>query len=176
MTRDKKIELYEIACANNLTMKEITKGYNDYPKGLGTCAIIGFETFEEAEEFAKNHKGEIGQFKIRDGHGFLVYKGHATEPYNVHDYLRKLGDDYYLVTNNVKQYTEEVLQRCSEADNLDDAKDILDKAIDIREEIVNRHEGQSVIIYKGRYFETVDSEFMSFHEDVYTFYVGVYFE
>jgi len=63
----KTSELLEtIAYENSLEYIETTVGMNGYPKCI-RGAIIGFETFEEAEKLAKEHGLCIRTFFKRDG-------------------------------------------------------------------------------------------------------------
>ena len=56
------------------TAEEVTQGMNGYPSGLYK-AISGFESFEDAERFADEVKGEVVLLTKRDGHQFWSNNG-----------------------------------------------------------------------------------------------------
>ena len=86
----------EIAYERGLEVVETTQGMNGYPWGLGK-AVIGFETFEEAQEVARESGGEVVDLSRRDGWQFWKNTGKVGKEWemNAEDY----GDDYEGVTD-----------------------------------------------------------------------------
>ena len=58
-----------LAAEKNLDAVTITEGMNGYPEGLYE-AVSGFNTFDEAEDFARQTNGEVVLLSRRDGHQF----------------------------------------------------------------------------------------------------------
>lgn len=58
-----------LAAERNLDAVTITKGMNGYPEGLYE-AVSGFNTFDEAEDFARQTNGEVVLLSRRDGYQF----------------------------------------------------------------------------------------------------------
>lgn len=58
----------------------ITEGQNGYPKNCHP-AVVGFDNFEQAEQFVKDFGGEICNLRVRDGHSFWENRGCTDEPF-----------------------------------------------------------------------------------------------
>lgn len=69
----------ERAYEEGLELVTITQGVNGYPSGLYK-AVSGFESFEDAERFADEVKGEVVLLTKRDGHQFWSNNGRQYEP------------------------------------------------------------------------------------------------
>ena len=106
-------ELLEtIAYENGLEYIETTTGMNGYPQHV-RGAIIGFETYGEAEKVAKEHGLRITTFFKRDGWHLYQRNGDTTwEPFKItsSDY----GDDYeqYSVDDSDDFFIETVFSLC----------------------------------------------------------------
>jgi hypothetical protein len=48
------LTIYDLPLSGNLSIIETTEGLNGYPKNT-TSGVVGFESFEDAELFAKRH-------------------------------------------------------------------------------------------------------------------------
>lgn len=81
------------------TMKKIplTHAMNGYPDERGDFGIIGFDTFDEAEEFADQFNLDVGVFETRDGWHFWKHLGCINEPFSPQDLVDKLGDNAQIV-------------------------------------------------------------------------------
>ena len=69
----------ERAYEEGLELVTITQGVNGYPSGLYK-AVSGFESFEDAEDFAKEVNGEVMLLSRRDGYQFWSNNGRQYEP------------------------------------------------------------------------------------------------
>ena len=105
-------KLHEIAESNNLEIIETTSQANGYPSNL-KYAIIGFETFEDAEKLANEHDLEIESFKKRDGWqlwaraGNRVYKPFKNSAADFGDNyaeVPKVVDDEFLESDVILLY------------------------------------------------------------------------
>jgi len=163
---------------NNLKIVEITHAYNDYPKNLGDLAVIGFDNYDEAYEYANKYSGEISLLKTRDGWHFWHNLGYRGNPLTCNDYLNDLGDDYSLM--NRKDAINIFKLRMTEAINafdgdFKDLDDIYKNYEETFEHIYCLNDDENVICYLETYYETVKDTMMSYHEDVYTYTIGVVF-
>lgn len=97
--------LNEIAYDNGLELIQTTAGMNGYPQQLQD-AIIGFDTFEEAEKLAKENGLSIEVFTKRDGWDLWYRTGNtAWEAFerSCEDY----GEDYAQYANDeAEDYVE----------------------------------------------------------------------
>ena len=165
--------LENIAYEKGLEYIETTTGMNGYPQCI-RGAIIGFETFEEAEEVAQEHGLRITTFFKRDGwHLYERNNNTAWEPLKITscDY----GDDYsHYDSDDVENFFEEyVAPMLGEFDNFEDLQTFIDEHKRIYEELQSIDEAQLVITCMGRYYETIDKKSMSWSNDSKTWVIGV---
>lgn len=73
-----KTRTEDLAYELGLEFVEVTQGMNGYPSGLYK-AIAGFESFENAESFARQVNGEVVLLTKRDGHQFWYNNGRQWE-------------------------------------------------------------------------------------------------
>lgn len=154
---------------NGLTKIEVTEGMNGYPKNLGT-GFIGFENIEDAFQFAKENNSQPVLFKRRDGWRFWENAGTKLEELTVWDYLSDLGDCYYKTDEENEKGIIQVILTTFEGEELIAE---LKKHVEVLEEISKAGEDQSVICYDGAFFETCQNKMMGYHEDVWTYEIGV---
>ena len=167
-------ELLEtIAYENSLEYIETTTGMNGYPQHL-RGAIIGFNTFAEAEAIAQEHGLCITTFFKRDGWHFYQRDGNTTyEPLKITSY--DYGDDYsHYDYDDVEYFFEEnVAPMLGDFDNFEDLQKFIDEHKRIYEELQSIDETQLVITCMGRYYETIDKKLMSWSHDSKTWVIGV---
>jgi hypothetical protein len=159
-----------LEAAGDFSTIEITHGINGYPQGLGDIGVVGFDNFEEAEDFARLWELETHLFKKRDGWQLWEDAGRKFESLTYQDYLKDLGDNYSESTT--EDYSIDTLkERISE--DLEEAAGIIANAIELRDEVACCPDDEVVLVNCGKYFETVSRQLMSYHEDVWTYTVGV---
>ncbi|MFC5046882.1 hypothetical protein ACFSTE_10915 [Aquimarina hainanensis] len=164
--------LREIASNNNLVFIETTDGSNGYPSNI-KGAIIGFENYEEAKKLSDRFPGlSIESFFKRDGWNFYKRTNQKCfEPFqnSEEDY----GDNHNLFTTDENFYEDEIKPLLEEMGDLTSLKELISAKEEILEEIQALEEGEAVITYEGRYFETIKTESMSFYNDTKTHVIGV---
>ena len=168
-------KLHEIADSNNLEIIETTSQANGYPSNL-KYAIIGFETFEDAEKLAAENGLQIQSFEKRDGWQLWARTGNtAYEPFknNSDDY----GDNYSdFDGGSIGEETfleDEVLPRLADFTSFDDLESFIKSKKEVFEEIEKAGVHQKVITYMGDYSETIDTESMYFYHDTRHFVIGL---
>ena len=120
-----KKDLAEIASENGLQLIETTASRTGYPERLQK-AIIGFDTFEQAEELAKENGLSIEFFRKRDGWNFWYRTGStAYEPFRRS--AEDFGDDYSEFSKEDLEdfYENEVQPMVSDFENFDDLRSFL---------------------------------------------------
>lgn len=165
--------LENIAYEKGLEYIETTTGMNGYPQCI-RGAIIGFDTFEEAEAVAQENGLRITTFFKRDGwHLYERNNNTAWEPLKITSY--DYGDDYnHYDSDDVENFFEEyVAPMLGEFDNFDDLQNFIDEYKRIYEELLSIDETQLVITCMGRYHETIDKKSMSWSNDSKTWVIGV---
>lgn len=168
-------ELLEtIAYENSLEYIETTTGMNGYPQHL-RGAIIGFNTFSEAEAIAQEHGLCITTFFKRDGWHFYLRNGDTTdEPLKITSY--DYGDDYKHFTNEIPQedFIEEELLPNLAATTFGDIITITNRYEELFDKIVEAEDDELVIATTfGEYVETIKKELMSWSHDSKTWVIGV---
>jgi len=154
----------QLASDQNLKCGHVTGGNNGYPTPYLGAFIYGFDDYVQAEQFINENSGEIVLCKQKNGwdvweqHGSMLPR---TRPLTAEDYVEDLGDNYTLIDDY-----ESAIDFISEFENPEDYK----------QELVNLDwEKQSVVFGNGSY-EVVEKQMMSYHEDVTTWVVGVFFD
>lgn len=163
-----------IAYENSLEYIETTTGMNGYPQHL-RGAIIGFNTFSEAEAIAQKHGLRITTFFKRDGWHLYQRDGNTTyKPLKITSY--DYGDDYKHFTNEIPQedFIEEELLPNLAATTFGDIITITNRYEELFDKIVEAEDDELVIATTfGEYVETIKKELMSWSHDSKTWVIGV---
>ena len=170
-----KKNLHEIAESNNLEIIETTSQSNGYPSNL-KYAIIGFESFDEAEKLADEYDLEIHSFEKRDGWQLWARTGNT-----MHEAFKNGSEDY---GDNYSEFDggsmdeetflqEEVLERLSDFNNFEDLQSFINSKKEVFEEIEKAGVHQKVITNMGDYYETIDKESMYFSHDTRNYVIGL---
>lgn len=164
LTKSERIEGTIISM--DLAKIETTSERNGYPSHLRD-AVIGFESFEQAKEFAEEFGFDLTYFEKRDGWQ-LWYRagGVAFDPMLVscNDY----GDDYTEFQPGMGEedfFESEIVEVISNFSDFESFDNFLEEKKELWEEIQKAEEGQIVIAHCGKYFETVNSPTMYFSHD-----------
>lgn len=110
-----------IADREGLEYIETTTGRNGYPENI-QGAIIGFETYDQAEEIAAKYGFDIELFKTRYGWQFWERCGWQPTPLKIssEDY----GDDFrqYNDIDDVLDELKSIIPDMDSIDEIDDCK------------------------------------------------------
>lgn len=165
--------LENIAYQNGLELIETTSERNGYPAHIKK-AIIGFDTFEEAENIAKENNLSIEIFTKRDGWQLYYRTGDRTyEPFSnsASDY----GENYneFSIEDIDTFYEEEVKPFLEQFDDFDSVSSFIDMKKEILERLEMIDEDEIVITNEGRYYETIQKKSMRFYHDTKTKVIGL---
>lgn len=179
MTKLQQSEACDLARSiDDLSVVEITHGRNGYPEGLGDRAILGFETFAQAEEFSDGVGGEVCEFRKKNGWTFWEKKGTAAKEFDSDIYLYRLGDNYSQAgteeLENIKESILGVIEKFN--GDFSDIEKFIEEKKQLLEAIDNCGEDEIVISTHGRLYEVVNKTMMRYHEDVTTYEIGVLLE
>lgn len=157
---------------SNLRFIETTDGMNGYPSHL-MPALVGFETFKDAEDFAQEHDLDTMCFHKRDGWQLWERKNVVYEPLNItaadygynYSFIRKdEEEDYY--DNYVKPYLSDF-----------SSVETLLRFIEVNKEIEDRlqaaQDDEVVITYCGGYWDTIKPKCMEWGFDTHNYVIGV---
>ena len=167
-----KTRTLDLADDWGLDIVEVTKGKNGYPEGLYK-AIVGFDYFENAEDFAKQVNGEVVFLSRRDGHQLWTNEGRA---YNGIELAIFIDEDRYEVFESELDFKEwcceEIEWQMRDGFNLFDLKDKISQMCDTYDEIRTKGCNEIAIVNTKDYScEISDMYVTSIHDDDVTTYM-----
>lgn len=159
----------EIAAREGLEYIETTTGRNGYPENI-KGAIIGFDTYDQAEEIAAKYGLDIELFKTRYGWQFWERCGWQPTPLKIsaEDY----GDDFRQY-NDIDDVLDELKNLVTYMGSIDEIIAAAENAREIIDEINDCKPGEIVITCQGKYYETVAEETMRWDYDSKIFTIGL---
>ena len=168
-----RTDLEYIAEANGLELIDTTAARNGYPERLQR-AIIGFDTFEDAETLAEEHGLSIEIFSKLDGWG-IWYRtsNHAWEAFERSS--DEYGDDYrqYSKDDLESFYVCEVQPIVDSFDDFASLRGFLDKMEEIRDKIEDADDDELVLATCYGYYDTIKKTTMSYCYDTVHFAIGL---
>lgn len=170
-----KTRTLDLAYEWGLNIVEVTQGENGYPKGLYK-AIVDFDYFENAEDFAEQVGGEIILLTKRDGHQFWEKRGRAYEGI---ERAKFIDEDRYEVFSSELDFEEwcigELEHRMNMGFNLFEFKDMIEQMCDTYEDIRTRCSDEIAIVDTRDYTcETTEEYVTKIHDnDVTTYAIAV---
>lgn len=167
------LDIRMLAVELDLGYIETTTGTNGYPKNLKP-ALVGFETFEQAQEIADTYNLSIESFESKDGWRLWTRNNRTMyEPYNnsAEDY----GDNYNDLWKMDEEefYEAEVEPILENFDNLTDLKNFIKEKEEIFEEMEKMSDEEIIITHEGRYYETIKKQSMSWSHDTRHYIIGL---
>ena len=168
-----RTDLDFIAEANGLELISTTSAINGYPQHLQQ-AVIGFDTFEDAEMLAEENGLSIEIFTKRDGWGLWYRTGnHAWESFERS--AEEFGDDYrqYSKDDLESFYVCEVQPNVDGFDDFASMREYLDKMEEIRDKIVDADDDELVLATCYGYYDTIKKNTMSYCYDTRHFAIGL---
>ena len=171
--KTQELTIAEIAESNGLDYIETTTERNGYPSNI-KGAIIGFDSFEQAQELANAHGLSIQSFEKRDGWA-LWYRTGNTMVEAFTNSSEDYGDNYMEYGKMEKEdfYDQEVKLLLEGMDDWDSLNEFLSRMEEIYEEIEKMEDGEVVITYMGAYKETIATKSMRFYNDTKHYAIGL---
>ena len=165
--------MHAIAERYGLQVIETTTDKNGYPKDLQN-ALVGFDTFEEAQDVAEEYGLRITTFVRKDGHEFY-YRNNNTTYEPLHIRAEDYGDDYKVfgINHRKNYYKNEVRPHLHDFDDIDDLMDFVEAQSDIIAELESLGDDELVIVRDGEYYETIERNIMRWYHDNELVIIGV---
>ena len=167
------IDIEDIAYENGLELIDTTSAMNGYPQCLKR-AVIGFDTFEQADKLAKENGLSIEIFTKRDGWNFWYRTGDkAWEPFERS--ADEYGDDYREFSNEDLEefYENEVQPSVSDFEDFASLRSFLDIMEKIYDKIEEADDDELVITSEGNYYETIKKTAMEYSYDTHHYAIGL---
>jgi hypothetical protein len=175
MTLD-KLSIGEITELEGLDYIETTSERNGYPSNI-RAAIIGLDSFEQAEELAVKYGLSIMSFKKKDGWGLWYRTGNRM--YEAFENgSGDFGDNYseYAKMSKEDFYENEVKDRLADFDSWEELTQFLSNMESVFEEIDKMGDDDLVITHMGVYRETISKKSMSFYHDTNHEVIGLIYD
>ena len=167
------IDIEDIAYENGLELIDTTSAMNGYPQYLKR-AVIGFDTFEQADKLAKENGLSIEIFTKRDGWNLWYRTGDkAWEPFERS--ADEYGDDYREFSNEDLEefYENEVQPSVSDFEDFASLRSFLDIMEKIYDKIEEADDDELVITSEGNYYETIKKTTMEYSYDTHHYAIGL---
>lgn len=166
------IDLRDLAEREGLLCVETSSESKGYPRNIKD-ALVGFDTFEQAEALAKEHGLDIMFLHKKDGWQFWHRQCHTHEPMSITsaDY----GDDYSDLQCMSEEdfYAEEVAPMLDAFSTLTELKAFIESKEEIWDEMSTMGEGEIMILHDGKYYEKIEKDPMSWSFDTRNYEIGL---
>lgn len=142
-----KRTLNEVAKAYSLEQITTTPDFNGYPRDLKP-ALIGFQSFEDAERAANEIGGHPVELVRPDGHEFWTRKGHVFKAFDYSDAQTLFGDNYETFTNSGDywEFMREALpELISRREDPEDAEKLIKQVKETAEAIDDLEDGETAL-------------------------------
>lgn len=166
-------DFYTIAEIENLQVIETTSAMNGYPQSIKK-ALIGFDTFEQAERVANEYGLSIEFFTKKDGWQ-LYYRTNSCAYSAIEVSAEDYGGDFmsYTKSDYDEFYENEVKDIIGEFDSFKDVESFLTKRKEIYEAIEALDDDEMVLTCQGTYYDTVKQHTMCHYYDTETTVIGL---
>lgn len=167
------IDIEDIAYENGLELIDTTSAMNGYPQCLKR-AVIGFDSFDQAEKLAKENGLSIEIFTKRDGWNLWYRTGDkAWEPFERS--ADEYGDDYREFSEEDLEgfYENEVQPFVSDFADFASLRSFLDNKEKIYDKIEEADDDELVITSEGNYYDTIKETTMEYEYDTHHYAIGL---
>ena len=171
--KDMRKDVESIAEENGLEVITTTSSRIGYPQRLQR-AIIGFDTFADAEKMANENGLSIEIFTKRDGWNLWYRTGnHAFAPFERNG--EEYGDEYrqYSKEDLENFYVNEVQPSVCAFDDFESLRCFLDIMEEIRDKLEDADDNEIVLASLGGYYGTIEKTTMWYRYDTHHFAIGL---
>lgn len=156
----------EIAEIHNLEAIETTSQRNAYPSRIKD-AIIGFDSFEEAQEIADEYGLSIEVFEKKDGWSLWFRTGQTKDKeFEVDEGW--FGDNYKVFRNDVNEedfIAQEVTPLLENISDFSELQSLINSKKEIYHEIENADKNELIVTLDGCFYSVVEEKAMYFYSD-----------
>ena len=151
---------------------ETTSEGNGYPSNLKK-AVIGFETFEDAEKFAEENGGEIIELRRKAGQELWSRYGRMFEAYDMKKvYADEPCYEMYFCGDE-ERFTDMVKEQISEMNDFALIKDYVEEKEEIWDEFCTLGENEFILVKDGKLEGVIEEERMDYEYDSTYYRIGV---
>ena len=159
-----KSEILDRAEELGLNIIETTSDGNGYPRDLKK-AITGFESFEEAEEFASENGLQVIELRRKAGQGLWSRTSRMLKAYYMPNIYA--GDPNYEVyfCGDEERFIDMVKEQISEMNDFALIKEYVEEKEEIWDEFSTLGEDEFVLVKDGQFEEVMEQYRMNFEYD-----------
>ena len=173
LEESKEFDIYDVADELGLTVVTTTTSRTGYPENLKN-ALIGFETFKQAEKVAEKYGLRITTFFKRDG--WQLWYRNNNEAYQP---IQVVAGDYgdnchtFVAEDAETFYFDEVKPFLDNFDNIGELQSFIQERSEILLYIEALDGEEQVVVKDGVYYETTKKEQMSWSHDTKNYIIGL---
>lgn len=162
----------ERAYEDGLELVTITQGMNGYPSGLYK-AVAEFESFEDAEDFAKQVRGEVVLLTKRDGHQFWSNNGRQYEPLERAKFIDENNEETFTNDLSFESWAnEELCNKLKENPNMYDLQIMINDFCNAIDKITCMGDSEIAVVNKSDYDCSIYPKYSThIHDDDVTTYM-----
>ena len=149
-----------------------TSDTSGYPRNVG-YALIGFETFDEAESCAEKYGLNLDEFMKKDGWD-LWCRCSCIPSEELTITADDYGDDYWMVgPNDREEYINRMKEDIQDATDFETIEDIVSKAKEVLDEMEDLDDNENLVLYGLKFYEKVPVHTMRKTVDTRTYVLGL---
>lgn len=163
----------ELAYENGYQTIETTTGRNGYPQEL-KYAIVGFDTFDEAQEFADNHELELQIFHRHFGWQLWVRDNNrAWDELDIMPFFQdEDGTQVFTIDDAEDYFDEHVKPFLSEMTCIEELEAFIERQKVIIDQFDCIGEDEFLVVRNGKLEDTFDKTVMHFSYDSKEWIIG----
>jgi len=162
-------------------------GFNTCELTSGATCITGFDSYEQAQEFAAKIGGKVTSIRRRDGWKLSQSEGWVSGAYDIRNILLKNyeSESIEIITNNgndidnylasVKDTLKEYVDNAENFDDLDDVVANVLKAQEVASKVEELEDDELLFVLDGEP-EVLKKFATHYNHDVWTYYIAVEFD
>jgi hypothetical protein len=155
-----------------LTIIETTSEGNGYPRNLKT-AIVGFEDFEDAENFAQENGGEIIELKRKAGQQLWSRGSRAFEPFYMSTIYGNDPNCEIYFCGDEERFIDNVKEQIAELNDFALIQSYVEEKSEIWDEFCTLGENEFILVKDGKFEDVIEEERMDYEYDSTYYRIGV---
>ena len=149
-----------------------TSDTSGYPRNVGN-ALIGFETFDEAESCAEKYGLKLDEFMKKDGWD-LWCRCSCIPSEELTITEDDYGDDYWMVgPNDREEYINRIKEDIQDATDFENIESIVSNAKEVLDEMEDLDDNENLVLYRLKFYEKVPVHTMRKTVDTRTYVLGL---
>lgn len=151
---------------------ETTSEGNGYPSNLKK-AVVGFENFEDAENFVKENGGEIIELKLKAGQRLWSRGGRAFESFNMHNVYDNDPCYEMYFCGDEERFTDNIKEQIAELNDFALIQSFIEEKAEIWEQFSMLGEEEFILVKDGIFEDVIEKERMDYEYDSTYYAIGV---